>query len=183
MSATTLHRPTTRTSSSSFFASNAAATASTTSCWDAVKDQTIAGRIAFVTTDSRTREKGYLLELAHRLLGEIQADLDKARAEYERDAAEDRANGHRPHYCIHGTDQWVDYDCACSLCEDSDRDLFATPRLVLEMALWEAKRRFAKADKAMAAANELRDQGLLTAAQRSDIFHKALDQRQRPWGI
>jgi hypothetical protein len=26
--------------------------------------------------------------------------------------------GHRPHYCIHGTDLWTDYDNICQGCED-----------------------------------------------------------------
>jgi hypothetical protein len=37
---------------------------------------------------------------------------------YERDCADDRANGNRPHYCIHGTNMWVDWDCACGACEE-----------------------------------------------------------------
>lgn len=171
-----------RISNSPFFAANRAATASTTSCWDAVSDKTIAGRIAFVTPNNKVREKGHMLELAHRLLGEIRAELDATRAEYERDREEDRTNGHRPERCIHGVNVWVDYDCPCFLCEDSDRDMFATPAIILETALWEAKRRFAKADKAMAAANELHDHGFITRPQRSDIFHKALERRERPWG-
>lgn len=39
--------------------------------------------------------------------------------QHERDCAYDRANGHRPHYCIHGTNQWTDYDNICPGCEDS----------------------------------------------------------------
>lgn len=38
---------------------------------------------------------------------------------YEQDCAQDRAEGHRPHYCIHGTNQWTDYDNICGGCEDS----------------------------------------------------------------
>lgn len=38
------------------------------------------------------------------------------------ECAEDRRNGHRPHYCIHGTNQWVDYDNICGPCEASLSD-------------------------------------------------------------
>lgn len=38
------------------------------------------------------------------------------------DAAEaarlDRAAGYRAHYCVHGTNQWTDYDNICGPCED-----------------------------------------------------------------
>jgi hypothetical protein len=37
------------------------------------------------------------------------------REQEEREAAE---QGFRPHYCIHGTNQWVDYDNICYGCED-----------------------------------------------------------------
>ena len=40
-------------------------------------------------------------------------------ARYEEDCAYDREQGHRPHYCIHGTNQWTDYDNICGGCEDS----------------------------------------------------------------
>lgn len=30
----------------------------------------------------------------------------------------DRRNGHRPHYCRHGRNMWVDHDIACGECED-----------------------------------------------------------------
>jgi hypothetical protein len=44
------------------------------------------------------------------------------RASYAEECAADRANGHRPHYCIHGTNQWVDYDNICGGCEASLSD-------------------------------------------------------------
>jgi hypothetical protein len=39
-------------------------------------------------------------------------------AEYERDCAYDRERGHTPHYCVHGTNRWTDYDNICPGCED-----------------------------------------------------------------
>ena len=41
-------------------------------------------------------------------------------AEYEEECAEYAKQGHRPHYCIHGTNQWTDYDNICGGCEDGD---------------------------------------------------------------
>lgn len=38
--------------------------------------------------------------------------------EYLVECAEWRAQGYRPHHCIHGTDLWVDYDNICGFCED-----------------------------------------------------------------
>lgn len=40
------------------------------------------------------------------------------KAEVEAADAFDAANGHRSHYCIHGTNQWTDYDNICGGCED-----------------------------------------------------------------
>lgn len=39
-------------------------------------------------------------------------------AEYEFECELDRRDGHRPHYCIHGTNQWTDYDNICWQCEE-----------------------------------------------------------------
>jgi hypothetical protein len=44
------------------------------------------------------------------------------RAEYERECAEYREQGYGPHYCIHGTNLWTDYDNICGGCEDSHDD-------------------------------------------------------------
>lgn len=37
---------------------------------------------------------------------------------YLGDCEADRERGYRPHYCEHGTNQWVDYDNICGPCED-----------------------------------------------------------------
>lgn len=41
-------------------------------------------------------------------------------AEYEEECNEYAKQGYRPHYCIHGTDQWTDYDNICGGCEDGE---------------------------------------------------------------
>lgn len=40
------------------------------------------------------------------------------REAYEQDCIEWAKQGYRPHYCYHGTNMWVDWDCACGWCED-----------------------------------------------------------------
>lgn len=55
---------------------------------------------------------------------------------YLADCERDRRNGHRAHYCEHGTNQWTDYDNICGPCEDgfSLRDPMARRTLALESA-------------------------------------------------
>jgi hypothetical protein len=48
--------------------------------------------------------------------------IAQRRADYALECEADRRNGHRPHYCIHGTNQWTDYDNICGGCEDSLSD-------------------------------------------------------------
>lgn len=59
-------------------------------------------------------------------------------AEYEEECNEYAKQGYRPHYCIHGTNQWTDYDNICGGCEDGENywhyDTFG------RMAIDEAKR-------------------------------------------
>lgn len=38
--------------------------------------------------------------------------------DYEEEAAQYAKEGFRPHYCVHGVNMWVDYDCACYACEE-----------------------------------------------------------------
>lgn len=41
-------------------------------------------------------------------------------AEYEEECNEYAKQGYRPHYCIHGTNQWTDYDNICGGCENGE---------------------------------------------------------------
>jgi len=50
-------------------------------------------------------------------------DIRRRRAEYEEDCREWARQGYAPHYCIHGTNLWVDYDNICGPCEDSLSDI------------------------------------------------------------
>ena len=48
--------------------------------------------------------------------------LTERRRMYEEECERDARNGHRAHYCIHGTNQWTDYDNICGPCEESLTD-------------------------------------------------------------
>ena len=48
----------------------------------------------------------------------ILRDLQKQEREWQAEAEEYAKQGHRPHYCIHGTNQWTDYDNICGGCEE-----------------------------------------------------------------
>lgn len=41
-------------------------------------------------------------------------------ANYEQACKDWYEQGYSPHYCVHGTNMWVDYDCACWSCEQSE---------------------------------------------------------------
>lgn len=65
------------------------------------------------TTQERSTAHRLILRLAARRL----AMLTRQRAEYDEECERWHKQGYRPHYCIHGTNLWVDYDCACGWCE------------------------------------------------------------------
>ena len=44
--------------------------------------------------------------------------MKKRAAEYEEACRDWAREGYRPHYCIHGTNQWTDYDNICGPCEE-----------------------------------------------------------------
>lgn len=45
--------------------------------------------------------------------------LKARRIEYAAECDYWHSQGYTPHYCIHGANLWVDYDCVCGPCEDS----------------------------------------------------------------
>jgi len=71
---------------------------------------------------------------------QARAWLVQRREEYRKECAEWSAKGFRPHYCIHGVNMWVDYDCACAECELDDRSDIQIAR---DMARREFARRLA----------------------------------------
>ena len=48
--------------------------------------------------------------------------IDHDAAEYLREVEADRANGHGPRSCYHGTNLWTDYDNICGPCEEGEYD-------------------------------------------------------------
>lgn len=57
-----------------------------------------------------------ILTVAVLVLNSIRKDF----ADYEEACNEWHKQGYRPHYCIHGTNQWTDYDNICGACEEGD---------------------------------------------------------------
>lgn len=60
-------------------------------------------------------------ELAHKIFWQAKARADREQAEYDEMVRECAEQGFRPHHCIHGTDQWTDYDNICGPCEDEQK--------------------------------------------------------------
>lgn len=67
--------------------------------------------------------------------------------EYEEDCRYDATNGHRSHYCVHGVNQWTDYDNICGQCEEGLTTLKDYMPLLRHEALTEARRFWAEADQ------------------------------------
>lgn len=74
-----------------------------------------------------------------RLALAVSKRLEAEYAEYLEDCEQDRANGHRAHYCEHGTSNWTDFDNICGRCEDGYTN--STPQARRENALQEARNR------------------------------------------
>lgn len=72
-------------------------------------------------------------ELAERT-NRIAERLFTAQRDYTHDAREAAEQGFRPHYCIHGTNQWTDYDNICQGCEDGHFSEHSSPSEVFAHA-------------------------------------------------
>lgn len=57
-----------------------------------------------------------ILTVAVLVLNQIRKDF----ADYEEACNDYAKQGFRPHHCIHGTNQWTDYDNICGACEDGE---------------------------------------------------------------
>ena len=62
--------------------------------------------------------KAKVMALAKRLLPGIARQQALQREEWEAVAVQCYREGYRPHYCIHGTNLWTDYDNICWGCEE-----------------------------------------------------------------
>jgi hypothetical protein len=93
-----------------------------------------------MTTDvelTRPDEPARAVETYRKFLAEEVFDYLEYLTRWEEDCAYDRSNGFRPHYCVHGTSQWVDYDNICQGCEDS-----LTVWDMAEASAWERHTRY-----------------------------------------
>lgn len=61
---------------------------------------------------------------------QIAADLFAQQRAFEEAQAEAAKDGFRPHYCIHGTNLWTDYDNICGGCEDGTFTQYSSPEQV-----------------------------------------------------
>jgi hypothetical protein len=52
---------------------------------------------------------------------DARAWLVERREKFIQDCEYYAKQGYRPHYCLHGVNMWVDYDCACAECELDER--------------------------------------------------------------
>lgn len=54
--------------------------------------------------------------------------------DYLEECKEYAESGHRHHYCFHGVNMWVDYDCACGACEDGAINEYSSREEIEEYA-------------------------------------------------
>lgn len=54
--------------------------------------------------------------------------------DYLEECHEYAKSGHRHRFCFHGVNMWVDYDCACGLCEDGEINEYSSREEIEEYA-------------------------------------------------
>jgi hypothetical protein len=91
-----------------------------------------------VNTTTAVKTPKQILEIAKVILDRYRAQY----AEYEAECEEYYREGFRPQYCSHGVNMWVDYDCACGMCEEYGN--YWNFEAYASMALGEAKRAWAE---------------------------------------
>lgn len=84
--------------------------------------------------------KAIILREAHKDFALLQLRI----ADYNEMLADCAKHGYRAQYCIHGTNQWTDYDNICGYCENGDDPRNQTFTDVLRNTLDEYRRRQAK---------------------------------------
>ena len=80
----------------------------------------------------------------------------------------DRREGHRPHYCEHGTDQWTDYDNICGPCEDGLT--MGRPQQRMRMALDAAHARIERVEAINTAVRAMRAAGLAHMIEWAEVM-------------
>lgn len=75
------------------------------------------------------------------------AQIQRTVADYNEMIEDCREQGFRPQYCIHGTNQWTDYDNICNGCEHGDLPQYMTYSDVLRDTLDDYRRTMVKVEK------------------------------------
>lgn len=60
------------------------------------------------------------LDSKDRLALKIVRSMRKMYEDYEEERRDEAKRGYRMHYCVHGTNLWVDYDPICGGCENGE---------------------------------------------------------------
>lgn len=81
---------------------------------------------------------------------EIRNRLTAQQAEYRTACAEAAAEGFAPHYCIHGTNLWTDYDPICGACEAGEFTEYTSPAEIATLAREQAESDIAREDEVAA---------------------------------
>jgi hypothetical protein len=96
----------------------------------------------------------HVLALAYKIDRQLAANYQ----DYLDECAEDAKNKHRPHYCEHGMNLWVDYDPICGSCEQGFTS--GDPLQRRRRALAEAHQRNDEAEELLSAWSTLTAAGL-----------------------
>jgi hypothetical protein len=86
----------------------------------------------------------------------MKAEAQRAQADWDEMARECAEQGFRPHYCIHGTNLWTDYDNICQGCENGE-PLWDDARDWAE-AKWRAEEALRKVEKRSKIAEQVFDE-------------------------
>jgi hypothetical protein len=114
-----------------------------------------------------------ILELAMILLNAYRKDF----VDYEEACEEWHRKGYRPHYCIHGTNLWVEWDCACGACENGE-DTYWDYATYLRRSLDEAKAAFDTMHERVMKVIDLQNEGApIDLKVWSEWIHKPLTSR------
>lgn len=65
---------------------------------------------------------------------ELIENIIQRQNDYLAECYEYAESGHRHNYCFHGVNMWVDYDCACGLCEDGEINEYSDREEIKEYA-------------------------------------------------
>jgi hypothetical protein len=104
------------------------------------------------TVTAPAYNKQAVLKLALALVKVIRREMIRRDEEYRAECIQSYKDGYAPHYCKHGVNMWVDYDCACWQCEVGDDDLENAPEIALREARQAIKECQSRKDKTWDAA-------------------------------